>query len=41
MALKNKNNTSARNFKHLSSYERGSIFPCSEKVILKALLQKD
>jgi IS30 family transposase len=26
MALKNKNNTSARNFKHLSSYERGSIF---------------
>jgi len=26
MALKNNNNTSARTFKHLSSYERGSIF---------------
>ncbi|ATW27617.1 IS30 family transposase [Candidatus Formimonas warabiya] len=26
MALKEKNNTSARNFKHLSTYERGSIF---------------
>lgn len=26
MTLKDKNNTSTRNFKHLSSYERGSIF---------------